>query len=488
MADAVTLSHGRRRWIVVACAAGMFMSAVEATIVGTAMPTIVGVLGGFHLFSWVFAVYVLAQCVTIPIYGRLADLYGRKRIFTATALLFVAGSALCGVARNMAMLIVFRAIQGTGAGGVLPVATTIVGDIYSAQDRARIQGYLSTIWGVSAVLGPLLGALLLQVSWQTIFWINIPVGLFSVAVLMAALHEQPTARRHRIDYWGSILLVLGTGALMVALINWARLGGVMVTLLIAAAVALIALLLRHEQRVEEPMLPLDLWRNRVVSASLAGALAIGAVMMGVSAFLPTYVQGVMGRSPLQAGFALSSMSIAWTVSSAVVGWIMLRTSYRSMAVLGGITLVAGSLVLVMLDPARGPAWATTGAAIVGLGMGFSNTTFLIAAQSSVGHNQRGIATSLSVFMRLFGQALGAAVSGGIVNYALAGAGTDASTLVDRLMQPALRRGLPADELARLTHAVAGALHNAYILMLATALVAFALAFALPARLNPTRTE
>jgi EmrB/QacA subfamily drug resistance transporter len=486
--DAVLLSRARRRWVVAACSAGMFMSAVEATIVATAMPTIVGVLGGFHLFSWVFAVYVLAQCVTIPIYGRLADLYGRKRVYTATALLFVAGSALCGISTNMTMLIVFRAIQGIGAGGVLPIATTIVGDIYSAEDRARIQGYLSTIWGVSAVLGPLLGAILVRVSWQTIFWINIPVGLFSAAVLVASLKERPVARRHRVDYLGSILLVLGTGALILALIDWSRLGSVTVALLIAVSAALMALLLRHERRSEEPMLPLDLWNNRVVSASLLGALAIGAVMMGVSAFMPTYVQGVMGRTPLQAGFALSSMSISWTISSAVVGWLILRTSYRSMAIAGGITLVIGSLVLVALEPARGPVWATAGASLVGFGMGFSNTTFLVAAQSSVEHNRRGIATSLSVFMRLFGQSLGAAVSGGIVNFALAGTGSDASTLVDRLMQPELRQGLGADDLAQLTHAVAGALHDAYLLMAAMALVALALAFALPAGLNPRRTR
>lgn len=484
MADQLLLSRGRRRWVVAACSAGMFMGAVEATIVATAMPSIVGDLGGFRLFSWVFAVYVLAQCVTIPIHGRLADLYGRKRIYTATATLFVIGSALCGFATNMTMLILFRAIQGIGAGGVLPVATTIVGDIYGPEDRARIQGYLSTIWGVAAVLGPLIGALLLKVSWETIFWINVPVGLFSIALLAGAHVEKPTPRRHAIDYQGSALLVLATGALMVAFIDWSALGEIGVAALIITAAALGGMLLRHESRVAEPMLPLDIWRMRVVSASLMGALAIGAVMMGVTAFLPIYVQGVMGGTPLEAGFALSSMSIAWTVSSAVVGWVMLRSSYRGLAILGGVTLVLGSAVLVLLDPARGLTWATTGSVLVGLGMGFSNTTFLVAAQSSVAHDRRGIATSLSVFMRLFGQSLGAAISGGIVNVMLAGAGS--GDTVNRLMQPELRRALQPDALRRLADAVAGALHGAYVLMAAMALVALALAFALPAGLNPTR--
>ena len=485
----VRMSRGRRRWVVAACASGMFMGAVEATIIATAMPTIVGVLGGFHLFPWVFAVYVLAQCVTIPIYGRLADLYGRKLVFNLSAALFVVASAACGLSTNMMMLVIFRILQGMGAGGALPVANTIVGDIYEAEERARMQGYLGIIWGAAAIGGPVLGAFLVaNLSWATVFWVNIPVGLFAIAVMAVSLEERLAPRRHRIDWRGSALLVLATGALMLALIDWARLDLVTLVGLVAVSGLLLALLVRHERTVEEPMLPLDLWRNRVVSASLVGALAIGAVMMGVTAFLPTYVQGVMGRSPLVAGMALCSQSIAWTVSGMVVGRLMSRSSYRGMAVLGGLSLVAGSLVLVALDPGRGPLWAAAGSALVGLGMGFSNTTFIVAAQSSVAWNRRGIATSLSLFMRLFGQALGASLSGGIVNAALAGAGPDANLLVDRLMQPELRRSLGADELDTLTATVAAALHDVYVLMAATALVALALAFALPAGLRPGRTR
>lgn len=467
----------------------MFMGAVEATIVATAMPTIVGVLGGFHLFPWVFAVYVLAQCVTIPIYGRLADLYGRKLVFIATAALFVVASALCGLSRNMVMLVIFRALQGIGAGGALPVANTIIGDIYDAEERARMQGYLGTVWGAAAIGGPVLGAFLIaNLSWATVFWINIPVGLFAIAIMAVALEEKLAPRRHRIDWLGSALLVLATGALMLALIDWSRLGPAVGVALVVAGMVLIALLIRHEARAPEPMLPLDLLRNRVVSASLVGAFAIGAVLMGMTAFLPTYVQGVMGRSPLVAGMALTSQSAGWMVSGIVVGWLMLRSSYRAMAILGGLALLAGSLVLVMLDPGRGPVWAGAGASLVGLGMGFSFTTFIVAAQSSVAWNRRGIATSLSLFMRLFGQTLGASVSGGIVNAALAGTGSDANDLVDRLMRPELRMTLGADQLATLTGAVAAALHNVYVLMAATSLVALALAFALPAGLNPSRGE
>jgi EmrB/QacA subfamily drug resistance transporter len=482
------ISTARRRWIVAACAAAMFMGAVEATIVATAMPTIVGELGGFHLFSWVFGIYVLTQAVTIPIYGRLADLYGRKRIFYASAALFLVGSTLAGFAANMGMLILFRAIQGIGAGGAVPVANTIIGDIYEAEDRARMQGYLGTVWGGAAVVGPVLGAFLIaNLSWATVFWVNIPVGLFAIAVLAWALEERLAPRQHSIDYWGSLLLMAGTGAVMLAFIDWIRLGPFLVTGLGAAALLMLVLLLLHERRVAEPMLPLDLWRNRIVAASLTGAFTIGAVMMSVTAYVPTYVQGVMGRSPLVAGIALTSLSIGWTVSGALVGKLMLRSSYRWMAVWGGAMLLAGSLVLVWLDPTRGPVWAGTGSFLVGLGMGFSNTTFLVAAQSSVEWNRRGIATSLSIFMRQFGAALGAAVAGGLINGAL-GQSSGTNELVDRLMEPGLREGLPPAELARLVALVAGALHEVYLLAAAVGLVALLLAFALPAGLNPSRNS
>ena len=464
----------------------MFMGAVEATIVATAMPTIVGSLGGFHLFGWVFGIYVLAQSVTIPIYGRLADLYGRKRIFYASAALFLIGSTLAGFATDMGMLIVFRALQGIGAGGAVPVANTIIGDIYEAEDRARMQGYLGTIWGGAAVVGPVLGAFLIaNLSWATVFWVNIPVGLFAIAVLGWSLQERLAPRQHSIDYAGSLLLMAGTGALMIAFIDWVRLGPLIVTGLAVAAVLMLGLLLRHERRVAEPMLPLDLWRNRVVAASLTGAFAIGAVMMSVTAYVPTYVQGVMGRSPLVAGAALTALSVGWTTSGAVVGKVMLRSSYRWMAVWGGAMLLAGSIVLVLLNPARGPVWAGAGSFLIGLGMGFSNTTFLVAAQSSVAWNRRGIATSLSIFTRQFGAALGAAVAGGLVNGAL-GQASNTNALVDRLMEPGLRAALPPGELAQLVGLVAGALHGVYVLAAVVGLVALLLAFALPAGLNPSR--
>ena len=466
----------------------MFMSAVESSIVATAMPSIVADLGGFDLFSWVFAAYVLGQAVTIPIYGQLADLYGRKRVFCSGAGLFLVGSTLCGFSRSMAMLIVFRALQGTGAGAIVPVAATVVGDIYDPDDRARVQGYLNTIWGGAAVIGPVLGAFLVaQVTWAAVFWINLPVGAFSVALLAVALREPPRARRHRVDYLGSLLLVLGAGALMLALVQWTSLGGRAVAALLAAAALLLALLYIHERRTQEPMLPLDLWRNRVVAASGIGALSIGAVMIGVTAFVPTYVQGAMGRSPLLAGFALCAMSIGWGVSGAGAGWLMARTSYRMAAAAGGSALMAGSLVLIALNPERGPLWAAAGSMLIGLGMGFSHTTFLVAAQSSVAMDRRGAATSVTMFMRMFGQSLGAAIYGGVINSGV-GSVLGGGRLIDRLMDPSQRHTLAPAEIARLTAIIADALHQVYLLVGVTALIALLLAFRMPAGRSPSRAE
>jgi len=290
--------------------------------------------------------------VTIPIYGRLADLHGRKRVFFVGLSLFLLGSALCGVAWDMVPLVLFRGLQGAGAGAVLPIATTIVGDIYSPAERARIQGYISGVWGVAAVIGPTLGAFLVEhASWSLVFWINLPIGAAVFVMFGRFLHEHQRPRRHRIDYLGSALMVLGAGAIMLALMQAGNSGEVVTiaALAVGGAVALTALA-AHERSAPEPLLPLHLWRNRVVLVGCFAGFANGALMMSLSAFLPTYVQGAMGRSPAAAGMVLAASSVSWTFGSIASGRLMVRTSYRLAAAVGGLCLVAGSLVLMTLDP------------------------------------------------------------------------------------------------------------------------------------------
>ncbi|MFI4981395.1 MAG: MFS transporter, partial [Nevskiales bacterium] len=319
----------RRPLVLIACMLAMFMAAIEATIVATAMPTIVAQLGGFMLFSWVFAAYLLAQAVTIPIYGRLADLFGRKRIFYFGAGLFLLGSTLCGFASSMLMLVGFRALQGLGAGAIVPVASTIIGDVYSPAERARMQGWLSSVWGASAIVGPLLGAFIVEhLSWSLIFWINLPIGIGAIAILAIFLHERLNPRQHQIDYGGSALLMLGVGAIMMVVVQAESLGrSVIAALLIAGTLALI-LLVVNERRSREPIVPFRLLSNRIIAAGNLGGLAIGALLTCVVGFLPTYVQGAMGRSPTTTGIVIAVLSVVWALASVVAGRLMVRTSYR----------------------------------------------------------------------------------------------------------------------------------------------------------------
>jgi EmrB/QacA subfamily drug resistance transporter len=410
---------GQRNLILAACMAATFMAAVESTIVATAMPTIAAELGDFHLFSWVFSAYLLPQAVSVPIWGRLADLYGRRRMFYVGASLFLAGSTLCGFADGMPMLIAFRALQGFGAGAIQPLAYTIVGDIYTPTERAKVQGLLSSVFGVASIVGPSLGAVLTQhVGWQAIFWVNLPIGAVAIGMLAAFFHEKPRNARHRIDYAGAVLLTVGGGSLMLALVQGAALAPPLLAACIVAGAAALAVLAWHERRTPEPMLPFRLWRHRMVALSGLGSFTIGALMMGVVGFLPTYVQTAMGRSALDGGLVLAAMTVTWTVASFAAGHLMIRTSYRATAVVGGLALLAGSLVLLAMTPQSGVLWAGAGALLVGIGMGSCNTTYLVSVQAAVERQDRGSATSSNMFMRIVGQSVGAALFGAMVNIGL----------------------------------------------------------------------
>ncbi len=478
-----------RTLVLAACMMATFMAAVESSIVATAMPTIVADLGGFSLFSWVFAVYLLTQAVSIPIYGRLADIYGRKNVFYVGAGLFLVGSTLCGFAGNLQTLILFRALQGFGAGGVQPIAITILGDIYAPTERAHVQGLMSSVFGIAAVLGPLLGAFLVeQVNWQLVFWVNLPIGAAAIIMIATFLREPAERhRRHSIDYLGSLLLMVAITALMVVLVQGGSLSTAALAIAGAIGIAALVALVVHELGTPEPMLPLELWRqHRVIVVGSIGGAVISAVMTGVSAFLPTYVQGAMGRSALAGGLVLGAMSVTWAVASFYGGRLMVRTTYRLTAVLGTLALIAGSVVLITLTPERGVAWASAGSLLIGIGMGLCNTTFIVSIQAAVPWHQRGAATSSCLFLRFVGQSLGVAMFGAVLNLTLLRQAPEAVSMIDRLLDPVQRGGLAAAELARLTDVVALGLHNTYVLAGVLSVVAMGFALLLPARLSPAR--
>ena len=477
----------RRGMVLAAALIATFMAAVESSIIATAMPTIVGDLGGFRLFSWVFAAYLLTMAVTVPIYGRLADLYGRKRIFFVGTGIFLVGTTLCGFARSMIVLVVFRAVQGIGAGAIQPIASTVIGDIYTPAERARVQGYMSSVFGVSAVIGPALGAFLVEHGhWALVFWVNLPIGAVSIAMFAVYLPERVERRPHRIDYLGAVLLIVGVGAPMLALVQARSLDRAGLASLVGLGLAALAALGVHEARAPEPMVPFRLWRSRVIALANFGIFGTGSTMMAVSAFLPTYVQGVMGRSPGTAGLVLGSMSVSWMFSSFAAGRLMIRTSYRLAAALGAVALVAGAAMLTQLQPSSAVAWAAAGSLVMGLGMGACNTAFLVSIQASVGWSERGVATGANMFMRMIGQSFGAALGGAILNFGVFRRVPDAADAVNRLLEPALRRSLGADEIARLSDAVGSSLHEVYLIATVIAALTFVVALSFPAGLSPLR--
>jgi EmrB/QacA subfamily drug resistance transporter len=477
----------KRTLVLAATMMATFMAAIESTIVATAMPTIVGDLGDFHLFSWVFAAYLLTQAVSIPIYGRLSDLYGRKPLFYVGAGLFLLGSILGGFAWGMIPLIAFRFIQGLGAGAVQPIAYVIVGDIYTPTERARVQGLLSSMFGISAVIGPAFGGLIVQyLSWSFIFWVNIPIGVIAI-IMLAIFFQEPTGgRRHQVDYAGSLLLMIGGGALMTALVQLGHIDWQVVGVLIGVGTVAIAWFIVHERKAAEPILPLRLWRKRELASCNIASLAIGANAISVAGFLPTYVQGVMGYSPTVAGIAFGMTAITWSLAAFVAGTVMIRSSFRTAAMIGGAIITVGSAILALMTPQSGALWAAIGSAVIGVGLGFCNTTYLVAGQAVAEKADRGAATSAILFTRTVGQAVGAALFGAVINIGIVFLDPRLASAADRMLDPKIRSDFSAQDLLTLTTALGDSLRNVYILSALIGIAVLLLGRQLPA--HPPRDE
>ncbi|GHI01408.1 MDR family MFS transporter [Neobacillus kokaensis] len=457
----------------------MFMGAIEATIVSTAMPAIVADLGGFTLYSWVFSAYLLMNSVTVLIYGKLSDLFGRKPILTFGIIIFLIGSILCGFATSMQMLIIFRLIQGFGAGAVAPIATTIVGDIYTPEERAKIQGYLSSVWGISAITGPAIGGLLVQyVNWKYVFWINVPLGILSLVGLWLFLHENVKHKKHEIDYSGAVLLTITISSIMLLLVEggsrWTWGSWQAVSLSALAIVTMIAFVFQ-EGRVKEPMMPFSIWKERPIFIANIVSLTTGIMLIGISSFLPTFVQGVMEQTPIVAGFTLTAMSIGWPIASTLSGKMLLTLGYRKTSVIGGVFLIVGSIFFVMMTASSGPVWAAVGSFLVGIGMGLTSTAFIVSIQSTVSWEQRGIATAANMFMRNLGNTIGAALLGGILNNRMVNffQQKDSTLTVDdanKLLKADERAHLPSSVRTILQDGLTNSLHSVYYVVFVFAII------------------
>ncbi len=460
---------------------GMFLAALEATAVAAAVPTAVGQLGGVGRYSWAFSAYLLASTVTVPLYGKLADLYGRRPIYQGAVALFLVGSALCGLAATFPQLVFFRALQGMGAGGVSPIAATVIADIYPLEERGRIQGVFSGTWAFASLAGPLLGGLITDaLSWRWIFYLNIPPGIASAWLLTRWLSERAPRRAHRLDWAGAVTLTVAISLLLIGLTE----GAAVWTLTDPRTLALVGggaagclLFLHLERRSAEPMLPLDLFRNRVIGVANAGNVLLGALLFALTAYVPLFAQGVLGGTAVDAGTVLTPMLIGWPIASTLAGRLLLRTSYRPLALAGGIVGLAGCAMLVGVDAGVSRAWLGAAMLVIGLGTGLVAMPYFVAVQNAVPWGRRGVATSSTLFFRTVGGALAVAALGALLQVRLEAAG--AAGRVAALLDPRLRAGLPASAVAATSGALAGGLQQVYWACAVLAAAALAVAWTFP---------
>jgi len=465
----------RRPLVVGAIMLASFMIAIEATIVATAMPQIVRYIGGLSLYSWVFSSFLLAQSATTVLFGKLADLYGRKHVVLVGIAIFLAGSIACGFAWSMLSLIAFRLVQGLGAGAIQPVTMTIVGDLFPAQERGKVQGWLASVWGVSSIVGPLAGGLIIQhLSWAWIFWINVPVGLASAAGFFLFLREDVEHQRRSVDTAGAALFAVAVAAFMLLLTDGGSGGRAVPATAFAVCLVSGALFVRQEKRAADPMIAFSLWSRRVMATTNTASLFSGAAMMGVTTFLPMYVQVEMGRSPLVAGFMLTAMVLGWPIAATWSARNFHRLGLRPLLIVGGALIALGGVPFVMLTAAMSPYVAGLGSLILGFGLGFFNTAAIVIVQDSVGWSERGAATASFVFARNLGSTLGAAALGGLLNWRLASAHSGSMSDIQRALA-----GRPSAALAASKDALGHALHLTFWGILAVALAALAAALLVP---------
>ncbi|MFB2556193.1 MFS transporter [Herbiconiux liangxiaofengii] len=423
--------RGERGPVLAALMVTTGLVAIEGTILATAVPSIVDDLGGFAQFPWLFSIFLLAQAVSVPIYAKLSDMIGRKLVILVGIGLFLVGSILCGFAWSMPALIAFRALQGLGAGAVQPMAITIAGDIYSVTERAKVQGYIASVWAVSSVVGPTLGGLFSEfTSWRWIFFVNIPLCLVAGWMLVRHFHERIERRPHRIDYAGAALLTVGMTALILGLLEgdqaWGWISPPSLGAFALAFLTIVGFVL-VECRAAEPVLPLWVVSRRLLLTTTLVSLGIGAMLIGLTSYVPTYLEGSIGVSPLLSGLALATLTLGWPVSASQAGRLYTRIGFRSTMLIGIGISVVGTVALALLAATPSVAGVAIPCFVIGLGFGLAATPGVIVAQSSVAWNERGVVTGSNLFARSIGSAVGVAVFGAIANGILAQAAMSGAT-------------------------------------------------------------
>ena len=464
----------RRRWAVtIGVMTGMFLAALEATVIATAMPTVIASVGGMDHYSWVFSAYLLSSTVTVPIWGKLSDLYGRRPLYQIGIGIFLVGSVLSGISQTMTQLIIYRAIQGIGAGALVPLGMTIVGDIYTLRERARMQGVFSSVWGLASIVGPLLGGFITdQWSWRWVFYINLPIGLAAAVIMGVALREPRLHERPRIDYAGAAALTASVTMLMLALVEAGTLSELLRLrniVLVAGSLVLGLVFLRIEKSAAEPIVPLGMFRNRVVSVAVIAGFLAGIAMFGGITYVPLFSQGGRGVSATEAGTMLTPLMLSWVTMSIVGGRLLLRIGFKPMVMAGFTILALSFAIFSTFDSATPRLSLILTLCLMGSGLGLSMLTLLLAIQQSVPRTQLGIATSLNQFSRSIGGAVGVAVMGAIMTASFSAASVELSRGLpsqspieaESLIDPAAQATIPPDMLIGLRAALVDSMRNVF---------------------------
>ncbi len=497
--DVLPMSHKRRLAVTAAVLLGMCLGSMEMTIVGTAMPTVIAALGGLNHYSWVFSAYLITSTVTVPVWGKLSDLYGRRLPYQLGIGLFLLGSILSGMSDNMTQLIIYRAIQGMGAGALMPIAMTIIGDIYTLEQRAKMQAIFSAVWGLSSVVGPLIGGFLTdQLSWHWVFFINVPFGLATAVIMGIALQEPKQHEKPRIDYAGAALLTLAITALMLALVETSSFHALLEPrnlILLTTFFVLTAAFIVVEMRAIDPIVPLKIFTNRMFAMAIAASFFAGMAMFGAISFVPLFAQGTLGATATEAGSMLTPLMLSWVVLSVIGGRMLLKVGFRTTVISGLTLMVLGFILLSLSDRHTSRAWFYADLAVIGSGLGLTMLTLLLAIQQSVERAQLGVATSLNQFSRSIGGAVGVAVMGavltaGLGNHLAEAANRPGSAMTTEmaeklagdpsaLIDASARSGLSEAVVDLLEVALSAALHNVFWICAVLSGIGLIIAFMMP---------
>ena len=457
----------------------LFLASMESTVVATAMPTIVGQLGGLEHYSWVFSAFMLTSTTFVPLYGKLSDIYGRRRIYVIAMALFLLGSVMCGLANNMTQLILGRALQGLGAGGIQPLAFILIGEMFNLRQRAKMQGLFSGVWGFSSIVGPLLGGYIVdKFTWHWIFYINILPGLLAAALVAFAWQEQAQSHeRPKVDYLGAALLTSSIVSLLLGLMDFGSIGS---WSLISLAVVLFAALVWVESRSADPILPLPLFRDRLFLTAITHGIFTGWALFGSISYIPLFVQSVLGTSATQAGITITPMLLGWVTSSIIGMRLIMTVGHRKLGLVGTAVFVTGAFLMMWIGAGSSQIVMMLYVAMMGIGMGLSVPAFLVAVQTTMERRNLGTATSMLQFSRLIGGTLGVSVMGAALSIRLASnlsaSGLDPS-LVAQILDPLPGVEVVVDAGVRL--AMANAIHLVFVIAFVSAALGLVAVFFTP---------